>query len=250
MIAKSSANVGGHAGLKAWPLTPPPGHGSLWRGISHYELVQRIKRELTSVRIEPTGEWFFVSPDGQDMAGGLVIPFLGKNEQGKPVLPPSPGFAFGLGIATSNARRRALNGYSGIFFMGGKWRTPTPLLMHRFRVARRPSMTNEDVAHTFVQKWRKGLDSQHRATLTRLDRRRISIADREHLIIRAGENSLMSWSRLGRVHEKARGGSVQTYLDFIMGFAEVCAMSPPLLQQDNLYRFYELCRNHTHRSEK
>lgn len=194
----------------------PARAGKDWCGHPHKKLLDQAAGELTTLVGQPTEEKVWVSPGGRDMAVRFALPAgcLRCPGGGTPV----------VWVAHSNNRRRSLKFYLGVWFPAEQ-DSPESVVVTDV-VDPVPKFTAgvdvPNVVHSAVTRLvEKGHEDLAVATAA-LSATELREADRDLVLMRAGRQGILPWSKLGKVHP-----DVDTAWDLAVTFGVVLATESP-----------------------
>lgn len=223
---------------RSTPLLRPKHAGRYWQGIPHTDLIDGILDECQGRRWKVLDTQFSLSADGADLAGAFRLEI-------RDVAVPE-GQALELGFLHSNAMRRPLTIVSGtrVFICHNGMVSGEHVLRHKHTSGFSLLTALED-----------GLDRYHTAVLdiprqvTALQQRELAPVEVEHLLVEAGRQNLMPWSRIGQVdeefrHPTFRDHAVPTSWGLLNAFTHIVKKCPPLTQMDQIDGFRKLLPVH------
>jgi hypothetical protein len=222
-------------GLRDIPLERPKDAGWRWKGIQHGELVDTIITDAEERNWGVGESRFSVSNNGAELAGAIAVSI--------PKAKAMDGMELGIGILTSNARKRALS-----IFVGGTVSVCTN------------GMTTGEIVlnrqHTLRLNLREqiqyALDDYAMAAfriprvVAGMRRRDLAESEYEHTLLEAGRRGLMPWSRLGDVDREyriPRFGSEfgeRNSWALLNAFTWVAKRNPPRRQLEQIEGFRKL----------
>lgn len=212
----------------AVPLKTPASAGGMWEGTSHSDLIKLTEGHLKSTGLTPYEFRGSVARDGFDVAAGWLVSGHPNISRGVP----------GLAVVHSNARRQAMNFYSGTVTADG-----VPVVVG------------------IIKGWRAVKDVDRRAELARVfgewaDYQLVSVVvthrltqepltnDRaEAVLMNAGRKKLVPWNRIGLVDAFWRRNGNKTKLGFLAAVWEWVKRSPAHEQMERMYRVTNMTAN-------
>lgn len=217
------------------PLRPPEGVGTRWQGVPHGELIETIEHlakqrnwRLKDFRGDLSREEADLAASWREVAG-----------------PHAPeGFTLSLGVTASNARRGPLR-----FYVGAVEATTDTAIVIKDWCG--PGYTiGVDLPATVstgLDKWRKAaMNIEH--IVRHLRRQRMDKATYEAILLKAGRQGTIAWSRIGKVdrlwrqtelwHSRERIGLTAWAL--VQAFNRAGLSHSARDQMHQLYRFYQL----------
>jgi hypothetical protein len=227
-------------------LIRPESAGSAWKGLAHGELVDTILDDVALRGWTVTGSAWSLDRDGADLSGAFDLDTHGEIEM-------PHGVDLGLGIMTSNARRRALRIYCGgrVAVCNNGLATGEEILRKRHTTRTDFTAEIEAAIDKFALSAKSLAD-----TVARLKSTKLSQVGVNDLIEEAGARKLIAPSRLWNVsreyyrpsHAEHGVGSNRSAWTLVNAFTEVSKKTPPSRQMPSIHGFTELvlARNPRH----
>ncbi len=218
------------------PLVTPSQAGPHWKGIPHYQLLNALLSEIEERGWTADKPRFSLTKNGAGLAGAFEIDV--------PKIGPPEGMRFALGILTDNAYERALRLYAGadVSVCNNGLATGQIILAKRhtknFDLKGEIAMALDDYL-VAIQKVGGIVDGLKNHKL-------LGGAVYEHLLIEAGRERLMPWSRLGKVDTEYRNPrfpdeiGTETSWALLNAFTWVVKRNPPYRQMDQINRFRQM----------
>ncbi len=219
--------------LREIDIIRPEAAGAVWRGVQHGELVDTIDRQLQEHNVEITRESWVVSGANQEcLAGsmGLRIPGLDAPE----------GAEFSLGLQHGNNLQQALK-----FAVGLKiFVCSNGMVTGDFVVRRRHTLRfdlDEVVGHG-LDRYLSGIDQVGRDVDEMQSREYWGDEEVNRVLMQAGREGLMPWSRIGQVDQEFRHPTFNQHNQWTAwglynAFTFVAQKSPAHKQIDMMGRF-------------
>ncbi len=216
------------------PLETPVNAGRVWKGIPHGDLVDTLTRDMDGRGWNIGESRFSVNKDGADLVGAfdLTIPNVDSPE----------GTQFALGLRSDNARHHALRLYVGatVTICSNGMATGQIVLTRRhtsrFRLVEAVEYALDDYMMaarsmgSVVDGWKECELSQPRY---------------EHILLEAGREGYIAWSKLGdvdREYRKPRFAEIGTGTSWALlnAFTWVLKGTSPRLQMDRINGFRQM----------
>ena len=237
MITVCGANVS-LVDARRIPLIRPETAGNRWKGVSHGDALDALITEFQKREWEVQDQQFALAGSKDNPGSDLVGAFDLK----LPGLDAPDGQAFSLGLMTSNALKRAMRIFVGtkIFVCNNGMATGEVVLARKhtlnFNVgdAIGPALDNYFIAAQKVGE-----------TVDRLKNRNLHISHAEHLILEAGRQGMLPWSRLSELDKQYREPphkehGRETSWTLLNAFTEVVKRSPVHAQMDSMNKFRDM----------
>jgi hypothetical protein len=217
----------------------PVNAGCVWKGVQHGELVDTIDRQLQAHGVQVTGESWFVSGQNKErLSGSMTLKIPGYEAPA--------GSEFSLGLHHGNDCAHALKFAVGlqIFICSNG------MVSGDFVVRRRHTLhfdVNEVVGHG-LDRYLESIDGVTR-TVDSLKARAFWTDDEvDGILMEAGREGLMPWSRIGQVDAEYRHPTFEDHAQhsgwgLYNAFTYVVQKSPPGRQIDAMSRFRDLILN-------
>jgi len=221
--------------VRAIPLAIPEHAGSRWKGIQHGELVDPILFEVNKRGWDVPDMKFAVGGDGSQLAAAFDIKM--------PKLDSPEGTSFALGLITDNSRHRALRLYAGatIAVCNNGLATGEIILQRRHTTG---FNLRENLTHAMDDYLAASRNTAN--VIEGLRNRKLRNDQYEHLLIEAGRQDMMPWSRLADVDKEyttPRFGDAfgsENSWSLLNAFTWVAKRNPPMKQMDQINRFRDL----------
>jgi len=220
-------------GLRSIPLVAPEKAGQWWQGIQHGELADTLIAAADRRGWEIKSSAWSVGGDGADLAGAIDFSEIAELES-------IDGLDFAMGVLHDNRRNRALRIYVGgrVSICSNGLATGEIILKHkhtpRFNLQEEVMFALDDYVVSAKRMKR---------TINRLRERDLVEAEAEHLILEAGRQGLMPWSRLADVDREYRVprfgdefGSENSW-SLLNAFTWVVKRNPIAVQMDQINQF-------------
>lgn len=223
--------------VQAVKLQEPTGSrriGAYWQGVPHGELMDCILRECHDRHWSVGPQKYCLSRDGADLAMAMELKI--------PQVDIPRGQILGLGVLTSNAMRRALRivvGSTVVVCQNGM--VSGEVVLSRKHTIHFNIQTEIQVAlDTYLVKARGLMD-----TVEGLKARVLTLTDAEGILMHAGRQEIMPWSRIGKVDKEFRRPRFaefreRTSWSLLNAFTWVVKQNPVLEQMDQINLFREL----------
>jgi len=215
-------------------VVKPQRAGRVWKGIQHGELVDAITDEVTSRGWKITDQQFSLSKNRADLAGAFELQI--------PNLEAPKDQAFSLGFITSNNMRRPLKLVVGtrVFVCNNGMATGQILMNKKHTI-------NFDLYNELEYSIDEYMDKARLINnyVESLKNRNLTEPETEHILITAGRQGVMPWSRIGQVDEEYRNPTYQdhderTSFGLLQAFTHIVKKNPPLEQMDQMSDFRTL----------
>lgn len=215
-------------------MVRPDEAGKRWQGVPHTDLAHTIINEVDSRGWGLGKMSFSLSKDQADLAGAFEL-FI-------PDLPAPEGQTFSLGVLSSNMRRRSLhitvgtnvtvcnNGMCTGEIILNKHHTKGLNLTESIEVA----LDDYLFSARRVEKMVEGLRA-----------RNITETEAEHVLMQAGRQGLMPWSRIGKVDKEYRAPTFadhdeRTSWGLLNAFTHIAKANPIHNQMSDINDFRQL----------
>lgn len=226
----------GREQLREMTIVQPKNAGRIWKGIQHGELVDAIANRLESNGIEVAGEqWYVAGQNRERMSGSMSLRI--------PDLEAPAGMEFSLGLHHGNDMAHALKFAVGLRVFV----CSNGVVAGDFIVKRRHTnhFDLERVVNNGLDRYLEEI-KEVRNTVDRMKERTYytnHIPD--EVLMDAGRNGLMPWSRIGQVDEEYRHPTFAETADhsawgLYNAFTYVVQKCPPGHQIDAMSKFREL----------
>jgi len=215
-------------------LEAPEGAGSYWQGIQHGDLADTIIDEAHSRGWEINDMKFSVDKSGTELAAGFGVVI--------PKVDVPKGMSLGLGILTSNARKRSLKMVVGATIACCHNGMATGEIVLNKRHTTGFDIFDEiDSALTVYAE--RVLEMP--ATVASLRECKLASYQAEAILMDAGRSNVMSWSRICKVDSEYRTPTFSehgtgTSWALLNAFTHIAKELPVLQQMDRMNQFREL----------
>lgn len=233
MITVYGANITA-ADLNHVRLDRPAKAGNYWEGIQHGTLVSAFSDEIRSRGWKITDERFSLSKDKADLAGAFGLEIEGVD--------PPEGQTLSIGFMTSNAMRistKVLVGTNVTVCHNGL--ATGEIVMqkkhtHGFNLF-------QEIEYSLDQYIPKARKINH--IVTGLQEAELSPTNADEILMEAGRNRLMPWSRIGAVDKEYRNPTFAehgtgTSWALLNAFTHTVKRNPPMQQMEQMNKFREL----------
>lgn len=208
--------------------------GKRWKGIQHAKLVQSILNGIAAKGWNVRGMQFALSNNHADMVGGFDLDI--------PKIPAPKGQCFSLGLMTSNSMRRSLRLFVGtkIFICNNGMATGEIVLAKKHTLYLNLDWEIEDSLGFYFEKAK-----EVKSIVKEMKQYELSEAKYEHILIEAGRQKVLPWSRLGKVDAEYANPRFQefnqkTCWGLYNAFTLIVQQSPPLFQMEKMNEFRKL----------
>ncbi len=220
--------------LKKIRLKKPEEAGSYWSGIKHYDLVRLLFAEAKKRKWEIGKKSFFICNGDMDMVGAFELS-IPKVNAGK-------GVKLAMGILTSNSRHKALR-----LFVGAVVQVcSNGLVTGEIALCKKhvKGLDLEKEIETAFDQYLRGAGKLKRIQ-NGLRNRKLTDSEYNRILIEAGRQKLMPWSRLGAVdHEynfpKYSIFGRNTSWALLNSFTDVAKRNPTIKQLQQIKGFFSL----------
>jgi hypothetical protein len=220
--------------LQRIPLVRPPKAGAYWQGVPHGALVNTLSDEIRSRGWTITDQKFSLSKDKGDLVGAFGLKIKGVDAP--------EGQSLSLGFITSNMMRVSLKLLVG-----------TNVAVCSNGMATGEIVMQRKHTHGFnmIQEIEYSLDQYipraHKINhiVEGLQETVLSSTRSDEILMEAGRNRLMPWSRIGAVDKEYRNPTFaehgkDTSWALLNAFTHTVKRNPPLQQMEQMNRFREL----------
>ena len=220
--------------LRAIPLETPDNAGRYWQGIQHGRLVDVLSMQIRNRGWEITESRFSLSKDQYDLAGAFKMRLPGVDTP--------EGMDLSLGFVTSNALRKSLKMVVGAVVQVCNNGMATGEIVMQKKHTKQFSLSDEIT---------KSLDEYEiksrtlNETVRSLKERELSQVESDQILMEAGRQHLMPFSRIGKVDQEyhnptfAEHGRNTSYA-LLNAFTYIVKKNPVHAQMDQMNRFREL----------
>ena len=233
MITVFGANVSDQD-LNSIPLERPQKAGNYWEGIQHGTLVHAFKDEIRSRGWNITEQRFSLSKDKADLAGAFSLEIEGVD--------PPEGQTLSIGFITSNAMRIATKVLVGANVMVCRNGMATGEIVMQKKHTHGFNLFQE-IENSLDQYIPKAQKINH--IVTSLRETELSATNADRVLMQAGRNRLMPWSRIGAVDKEYRNPTFAehgkgTSWALLQAFTHTVKRNPPMQQMEQMNSFREL----------
>lgn len=231
VIDKNIAEIGQ---LKNIKVERPKNAGRVWKGIPHYDFVSTIREGIESRGWEIVGEAYSLSKDKADLAGAFDLRIKGINAPEDQLL--------SIGFLTSNAMRRSSKLVAGTrVLVCNNGMATGEILMHRKKTFNLE--LSEEIEY--------GLDAYAETSVKTIDlvnsmkEREITQRETDDILLRAGREGILPWSRVGQVDSEFRNPTFEdhrgaTSFNLLQAATHVMKKTPALQQMPQMLAFKNL----------
>lgn len=219
------------AQVRAVPLRKPPDAGPRWMGIKHGDLVNTILLEAHQRGWRLSRSGFSLTKDKTGLVGAWDIEL--------PRLKPPKGLGFALGFSTSNDRQRALRIYVGgrVTVCTNGLATGSIVLHRRHTIGLQLRDQISEALDDYMIEIRKVS-----GIVRGLKEQELTEETYEHLLLEAGRQNLMPWSRLQDVDQEYRKPRFREFKgrngwSLLNAFTWVVKRNPPARQMEQIDGF-------------
>jgi hypothetical protein len=212
----------------------PAGAGSRWKGIAHKDLASAFVEKCGERGWEVCRTQFVESPNRKEMCGALELKIANAGVA---------GISLGLGFLHGNNRRRALQVSAGgsVNVCTNGMVTGTPIM----RETHTTGLDLNDSISSALDEWWAEILSMG-GTVEQLRAKQLKRPTVDKLLMDAGRNKLMPWSRIGSVDREYRVGRHKehgkgTAWALYNAFTEVLKKNPVSDQLRQNYGFQQMC---------
>jgi len=236
MITVYGANTS-LADLNRIPLQRPAKAGAYWQGIPHGALASALVDEIGTRGWVIKGQRFAVSKDKADLAGAFTLDIKG--------LDAPEGQELSLGFLTSNMMRRSLLLVVGtnVVVCNNGMATGEIVMQRKHTHGFQLFGEIEAALDQYVAKAR-GINE----VVEDLRNNKLRPAQADEILMEAGRNRLMPWSRIGAVDKEYRNPTFaehgrDTSWALLNAFTHTVKRNPPIEQMNQMNRFRALLPN-------
>ena len=220
--------------LRAVPLERPENAGGVWQGIQHGDLIETVLDEVFMRGWCVTDQRYALGKNPSELAAAFELQIPGTD--------PPPGQSFSLGLLTSNAMKRRLKMVVGsnVFVCNNGMATGEIVMLKRHtKHLDLPGEVERSLDEYAIKAREIPL------LVERLRERELSPFEAEHILIQAGREGLMPWSRIGQVDEEWRHPRFAehgfgTSWALLQAFTWVVKKDPPMRQMEEMNSFRRL----------
>lgn len=232
VVGKRFASRKDVAAVKMQP--PRRKAGRMWAGVPHGELLDTLTLHFRRRGWTITKETFCLSSDKADLAAAFELQVPGV------IVPPDQ--KLGMGLLTSNAMRRALRIVVGTTVTVCNNGLVTGEVVMTRKHTRGVNLHEElqEALERYVTKAQNIQDTVAGLKAVHLDQSRV-----EHILMEAGRQGFMPWSRIGLVDREFRHPRFEEFFEptswsLLNAFTWVVKHNPALEQMDQINAFREL----------
>jgi hypothetical protein len=220
--------------LRAIPLETPDNAGRYWQGIQHGRLVDVLSMQIRNRGWEITESRFSLSKDQADLAGAFKMRLPGVDTP--------EGMDLSLGFVTSNALRKSLKMVVGAVVQVCNNGMATGEIVMQKKHTKQFSLSDEIQKSLDVYEVKSQTIKE---TVTRLRERELSPTEADEILMEAGRNHLMPFSRIGLVDAEYRKPTFEehgrgTSWALLNAFTYIVKKNPVHAQMNQMNKFREL----------
>lgn len=215
--------------LRTVKVIRPDGAGEYWEGIPHHQLLAALLQQLREKELTPSDPTIGLSADNADLIATLTV-------EGNRLPLLVERLHHGLGLITSNARRHALRIYYGVWTEEG---IGIPIGTLQIGGKHTNGFDLQETVNEIVRNYLRSSKIVGKE-VARLMSSPITYSESCSLLVEAGKQGLMPWSRIGRVESIYQAMNRTSTWELLVAFAHVVGMNPPFDQMKQTDAFRQI----------